>query len=117
MTETPTAQSLFVIWTSADPETARNMAFMYANNSLLRGWWDRVRLIIWGPSARLAAQDEDILAAIRELLDTGVEVWACRACADNYGVSETLEQLGVEVVYVGEPVTRMLKEGWTSLTV
>lgn len=108
-------ESIFIIWSSADPDVAHNLAFMYAHNSLKREWWQKVRLIIWGPSARLASEDPDIQASIREMLDDGVEVWACRACADNYGVIPELEELGVNVVYVGSPVTEMLKDGWKQL--
>lgn len=116
MTESATDQSIFIIWSSSDPEVADNIAFMYAHNSKLREWWGQVRLIIWGPSAKLAAEDEHIQDKIRKMLDDGVEVWACRACADNYGVASELEALGADVIYVGQPVTDMLKEGWKQLT-
>ncbi len=116
MTEAANDQSLFIIWSSADPEVAHNLTFMYAHNSLARGWWERVRLILWGPSAKLVCQNAAIREELKTMMDNGVEVWACRACADNYGISETLKGLGVEVVYVGQPVTEMLKTGWTQLT-
>ena len=44
-------------------------------------------------------------------MDSGVEVLACRACADRYGVSEKLEELGIKVIYMGEPLTQYLKSG------
>ena len=50
------------------------------------------------------------------MMEAGVEVQACKACADLYGVSDKLEALGIEVTYMGVPVTDMLKGGWTSLT-
>lgn len=116
MNETPVRDALCVVWSSSDPEVADNLAFMYAHNALREGWWERVRLIIWGPSAALAARDEHIRARLKEMLADGVEVWACRACADNYGVADRLESLGAEVLYVGGPFTEMLKCGWTQLT-
>lgn len=116
MSQPDASESVFIIWSSADPEVAHNTAFMYAHNALTRGWWQRVRLIIWGPSARLAAEDEDIQEKLQVMMNDGVEVWACRACADNYGVAPALEEFGVNVIYVGEPVTAMLKDGWKQLT-
>lgn len=110
-----TSESIFIIWSSADPDVAYNLAFMYAHNSLKRDWWKTVRLIIWGPSAKLASEDPDIQVRIREMLDDNMEIWACRACAENYGVTEQLEELGVEVIYVGAPVTEMLNTGWKQL--
>ena len=116
MTETSGDQSLFIIWSSSDPEVAHNLVFMYAHNSLAQGWWERVRLVIWGPSARLACEDSSVSDKLRTMMADGVEVLACRACVENYGLSEQLEDLGVEVVYVGRPVTDMLRQGWHQMT-
>lgn len=47
----------------------------------------------------------------------GVELFACRACADNYGVSDKLSNLGIDVKYMGVPLTEILKKGdWKTLT-
>lgn len=116
MSDIPVHDSIFIIWSSPDPEVADNLAFMYAHNSLKRLWWGRVRLIIWGPSAKLAAENVHIQTRLAEMMQDGVEVWACRACADNYGVTEALEKVGIEVIFVGEATTNMIKKGWKSLT-
>lgn len=116
MSPSASEKSLCIIWSSSDPEVADNLAFMYAHNALKKLWWDRVRLIIWGPSARLAAKDERIRDRLAEMMADGVEVWACRACADKYGVTPALEGAGFNVLYVGEPFTEMLQSGWTQLS-
>lgn len=48
--------------------------------------------------------------------EIGVELLACKACADRYGVSETLQDIGIEVKYMGVGLTEMLKGSWTTLT-
>lgn len=116
MNDVPIEDSIFIIWSSPDPEVADNLAFMYAHNSLKKMWWGRVRFIIWGPSAKLVAKNERIQARLKEMQEDGVEVWACRACAENYGVTDRLEALGLDVFHVGDSTTKMLKEGWKSLT-
>lgn len=116
MTQVGSEKFLCIIWSSSDPEVADNLVFMYARNSLKKLWWDKVRLIIWGPSARLAAEDGRVRAGLTGMMADGVEVWACRACADNYGVTPALEAAGFNVLYVGEPFTEMLQSGWTHLT-
>ena len=108
---------LAVIWTTRDREAALNMAFMYTHNSKLKGWWEKVRLVVWGPSAKLLSEDAELQDHIRALKKDGGEVQACKACADSYGVSDPLSALGIEVIYMGEPLTKMLKEGWSCLTV
>ncbi len=108
---------LIVLWTSRDKETAENMVFMYALNSRLKGWWDEVALIIWGPSAKLASEDADIRDHLKKMKDAGVELLACKACADRYGVSDALAALGVDVKYMGDPLTRYLKAGLKVITI
>lgn len=107
---------LLVIWSSADKDVAIKMAFMYTRNSKKYDWWDRVKLLVWGPSAKLLTVDEELQEHIRILKDYGVEVYACLTCANMYGVTPALKELGVEVIGMGVPLTEMLKGGWATLT-
>ena len=107
---------LMVIWSSADREVATKMVFMYTRNAKLRGWWQDVTLVVWGPSARALVEDEELQAGLAAVKEAGVELLACKACSDMYGDSDRLEKLGVQVVYMGEPLTRFLKAGHRVLT-
>ena len=111
-----TEDKLNILWTSQDREVALKMVFMYAQAAKKQGWWKEVHLIIWGPSARLTAQDKDVQDYLKRMQEAGVIVVACRACADQYGVSKTLEGLGVEVKYMGQPLTDILKRGEKLMT-
>jgi hypothetical protein len=110
-------KGLVVLWTSQDPDVAHNMVFMYTKNSKKKGWWSVVRLIIWGPSARLLATDKSLQTELKELREAGVELEACKACSDRYEVSEKLVNLGVDVKYMGQPMTEYLKSDWAILSV
>lgn len=104
--------SLVVLWTSADREVALNMVCMYTFNAKVKGWWDDVRLIVWGPSQKLLAEDEELQEYVRRMGETGIVLEACKKCSDQYdGVSAKLEQLGINVYYIGEKLTSYLKEG------
>lgn len=108
---------LNILWTNADETAFDLMVAMYARNAKLERWWDEVVLIIWGSTARLAAGSEVARQRIRELLQVGVAVSACKACADRLGASEALLGMGVEVKYWGEDLTRILKDKEYLLTV
>lgn len=108
---------LYILWTNGDPITAEKMVFMYGVNSLLKGWWKEVTLIIWGMPAKLCAENTEIQEKIKKAQDAGVHLTACKACADQLGVTETLERMKVEVKYWGEPLTKILKSGETLLTI
>ncbi|MHA1512742.1 MAG: DsrE family protein [Candidatus Hodarchaeales archaeon] len=109
---------VFMILTSGDKEVHKEVSFKYAPNALKHKWMDQVRVILWGPTERLAAIDPEFQAQIKELVEQGVEVYACKACSDDYGVTETLISLDldIKVKYVGKMVTEMLKEGWHQLS-
>ena len=107
---------LAVVWSSADPEVAKRVCFMYTHNAKKQKWFDEVTLVVWGPSARLLASDKDLQAEVKAMQDDGVRVQACLACADSYGVTEPLRKLGIDVRYMGKPLTDMLKQGWKVLT-
>ena len=109
--------NLAVLWTSSDPYVAHKVCFMYTHNAKKQNWFSRVQLIVWGPSAKLLADDASLQEAVKNMMADGVEVKACKACADSYGVSEDLAALGIEVRYMGVPLTRMLKSAaWATLT-
>jgi len=110
-------EHLYILWTNSDPITAEKMVFMYGLNSLKRGWWEKVTIIIWGATALLVSENDEIKKNLKEMLSSGVAVSACKACADQLGVTETLEGLGIEVKYWGEPLTKILKDGEKLLTI
>ncbi len=89
---------------------------MYTENAKKQKWFDDVTLIVWGPSARLLAGDKDLQAKVKAMLDAGVKVQACQSCADSYGVSDQLRKLGVDVKYMGRPLTDLLKSSVKILT-
>lgn len=101
---------LVVIWTNGDREVAIRMAFMYTLNSKLKEWWDEVSLIVWGPSAKLLTEDKQLQEYIEKIKNAGVDLLACKSCADSYGVSEVLENMGINVKYTGQVLTDFLKD-------
>lgn len=108
---------LVILWTSGDPVTAEKMVFMYALNAVKRAWWHELTLIIWGASAGLVKENKMAQDHIEALIEAGVEVVACKACADSLEASEMLETLGVQVKYMGEPLTEYLKLDYKMLTI
>ena len=108
---------LYVLWTNGDPVTAEKMVFMYTVNSLIREWWEKVTIIVWGAPAKLVAENTGIQEKVREALEAGVHISACKACADQLGVTGSLEKLGIEVKYWGVPLTEILTGGESLLTI
>ena len=107
----------YLLWTTESKISAEKMVFMYGINSKRKGWWEEVTIIIWGAPALLATQDTDIQEKIEEAKLEGVHLSACKACADQLGVTDKLIDLGIEVIYWGDPLTKLLKNDEKLLTI
>lgn len=101
--------TLAILWTSGDLDVALKMVFMYAKGAIKNKWWNSINLIIWGPSSKLTSENQTIQNEIKEMQKLGIVIEACKACADQYGVLDKLEELGITVKYMGEPLTDFLK--------
>lgn len=110
-------EKLNILWTTTDKKTIFNMIVMYATNSKKYKWWDEVNILIWGASAELVANDGQVQTEIKEMLNQGVKIEACKACSDNLGVSDKLAEMGIHVRYTGDVLTNYLKSGEKILTV
>ncbi len=107
---------LNILWTSNDKDTFQSMISMYSLNSIKSNWWDEVNIIIWGGSSKLAGHDEEIQQDIKMLLEAGVSVEACKACADKFKTTTVLESLGVDVKYMSK-LTGIIKRGEHMITI
>jgi hypothetical protein len=107
---------LVVVWTSDDPYVAERVALMYTHAAKTNKWFQEVVLIIWGPSAKLIAENLKIQEKVKTMQTDGVTIEACVVCADSYEVSDDLRKMGFDVKGMGKPLTDYLKSGAKVLT-
>ncbi len=108
---------LHILWTNDNFITSEKMVFMYGINSKRLNLWDEVTIIIWGATVKLVSENKQIQELIEESKLEGVHVTACKACADQLGVTTTLEGLDIEVIYQADPLTKILKDDEKLLTI
>lgn len=111
------SNKLYILWTNADILTSDKMVMMYATNSMYNHWWDEVTIIVWGAPAKLVAENVMIQEKLKIAAHAGVHISACRACAEQLGIMEKLEELGLEVIYWGQGLTDILQGGDKLITV
>ena len=112
------SDTLHILWTNDNPVTAENMVFMYATNSLRLQWWKNVHIIIWGATIKLLVEDEKIQNLIRLFQEQGGNVSACKRCAENLNLLRELEAIpDIDVLYIGESFTKILKDGEKVLSI
>ena len=100
---------LLIVWSSGEVEVAKKLVLLYGSVMLPRGYWDEATIMIWGPSAQLLAEDEELQEQFKVVRDTGVKFNACVVCTDDYGVSDKLKELGVKLIHTGEMLTEALQ--------
>lgn len=102
-------EKLVVLWTSGDREVALKMVFMYTFNARKFGWWEDITLLVWGPSQKLLTEDKELQGYVKKMIEDGIEVLACKGCADQYAIAEKLIDIGVTVRYTGKDLTEFIK--------
>jgi len=108
---------LLIVWSTAEIEVAKKMVFLYGSMMLPRGYWDKAHLMIWGPSAKLLAENEELQQMVAKVKDTGgVELSCCVVCSDEYGVTEQLASMGIDMTHTGEMLTSSLQDDWKVIT-
>jgi len=71
---------------------------------------------VLGPSAKLLAENSELQDMVAKVKLTGVELSCCVVCSDEYGVTEKLDSLGIDMIHTGEILTDALKEDWKVIT-
>ena len=107
---------LLIVWSTEELEVAKKMVLLYSSVILPRNYWDEAHLMIWGASARLLAGNEELQEMVQNIQATGVNTSACVVCSDDYGVTEKLVELGIDVTHTGEFLTEALQSDWKVLT-
>jgi hypothetical protein len=103
------SKRLLIVWSSGEIEVAKKLVLLYGSVMLPRAYWDEATIMIWGPSAKLLAQESELQEKMKVVQETGVKFNACVVCTDDYGVSDKLRELGVELIHTGEMLTEALQ--------
>ena len=100
---------LLIVWSSGEVEVAKKLILLYGSVMLERKYWDEATIMVWGPSVKLLASDKSLQEQFRVVRDSGVKFNACVVCSDDYGVSDELKELGVDLIHTGEMLTESLQ--------
>jgi hypothetical protein len=105
---------ILVIISTSEKEKALT-GMMYAVNSMMHGWMEDVQLFLFGPAEKLFPKDEELQKYLGDFIDMNGEPVACKFIADKNGGGEELTALGLNVDYVGEKISRLIKDGYVPL--
>jgi hypothetical protein len=104
------ASKVMVIVSTAEKDKALT-GLMYAVNAQKNKWVDDLKVIFFGPFENLVCDDEEVAKAASKLLDYETPI-ACKFLSDRDGISSKLEDMGVNVDYVGSLISGYIDEGY-----
>lgn len=101
---------LLIILSTSEREKALT-GLMYAKNALKENWIDDIQVIFFGPIENLIIEDEEIKEYAEAIADQ-TECIACKFLADRDEISDDIEELGMELDYVGSIISEYIKAGY-----
>ncbi|MBE0567918.1 MAG: hypothetical protein IH621_18335 [Krumholzibacteria bacterium] len=102
---------IIVIIATAEAAKARTGA-MYALNAMKHGWLADVKLVLFGPAELLFLDDPEFQDLVIQFMHVAKTPLACRYLSDRQGSSERLRDLGLDVQFVGAPISEAIREGY-----
>ncbi|MDD2219723.1 MAG: DsrE family protein [Desulfoplanes sp.] len=110
-------KKLTILWTNDNPVTAELMVFMYAIHTKQHAMWDEMTIVVWGATVKLVKENPKIQSLVKKAQEAGVHISACRSCADELDATDALEDLGIELIYWGEPLTKIIQNDEKLITI
>jgi len=104
------ASKVMVIVSTGEKNKALT-GIMYAVNAQKNKWVEDLKVIFFGPFENLLCEDESVAQAASRLLDYETPI-ACKFLSDRDGISEKLENMGINVDYVGAMISSYIEKGY-----
>lgn len=108
---------LAVLWKTDSIIDIEELLVPYVNASKKNEWWDDVTVIIWGASQKLVSENERLQNYVKEMIEAGIHVHACKKCAEDLCVVNHLSNIGVDVMYTGVMLTEFLQSDAKVITI
>ena len=106
---------ILVIIASGDKEVIKT-ALNYALNARKNNWIEEIETVLFGPSEKTVAEDQELQQLIQKINEEGLQPIACKAVADRQNLTENLLQIGINVQYVGKYITDKIRNGYQPMT-
>lgn len=104
------ATEVDLLWTDEDRDVFTESIVPYSHRYLDGKSGKELNLIIWGPAIKVLAENDQLQNKLASMIDKGLTVKTSQFLTDQYGVTEQLKQIGVEVGKTDNVLTETLTE-------
>ena len=107
------SDKVLIIISTANEEKART-GVMYCLRTLQEGWLEDAQLVFFGPGEQVLVDNPEIQEMVKQIKEVRTPL-ACKALSDKADRTAKIEALGVDVVYVGRPISDFIKQGYVPM--
>lgn len=107
------SEKALVIISTGEVEKALT-GLMWARNAMRFGWMEDIRVIFFGPSQKLLIKNDEVKKMAQEIAEAEKPIF-CKYISDRDGNSEQIEQLGMDVQYVGTIISDFIKDDYVPM--
>ena len=100
-----------LIWLASGELEKLQPGILYGTNARKFGWLDDVQFVVFGESERLLLKHPETFA----LLNDNSAAY-CKFVADDMGITAELEEKGANIIYVGDYISKFIKDGYQVIT-
>lgn len=101
-----------LVWLYSGEKEKLWPGLMFAKRARENKWLEDVRVVVFGEAEKLYLEDKEI----RQFLEDFPNVLFCKRYAENQGIYDALQKAGAHLIYVGEYIAELIKEGYQVLT-
>lgn len=104
--------SKVLIWLASGDMEKLKPGILYGINALKYDWVEDVKFVVFGASEGIIPEDTELFDQLENTGNTSY----CKYIADDMGITEKLEKKGVKMIYVGDYISNLIKEGYQVIT-
>ncbi len=91
-------------------EEVLKTGILYGSNAVKYNWFEDVKFFVFGASQEVILENDELLNTLKEL-----QAVACKFVAKQKGIDEIYKEKGFKLEYIGEPLSKLINEGYVPM--
>lgn len=100
------SSKVLIILSSRDHDKLKS-GIMYGKNAMKYNWLDDVKFFVFAGAEEEILKDDELLNEVKS-----VDAVACKFIAKEKNIYDKFKQLDINTQYIGEQVSKLIKDGY-----
>ncbi|NPV88305.1 hypothetical protein HPY42_02085 [Coprothermobacteraceae bacterium] len=107
-------KKVLIIISSRD-KSVITAGLLMALASKRQGLYEDIKVHFFGPSQRVAVEDEEVQQYIADLIKEGINPLACEAISRQFDLTVQLHDMGFDIVQIPVEISRLVNQGYVPM--